>query len=103
MSTPGRIDKGDVGYLRASFGMRKEIELYYKIFFPDWEGYNGEETNYNFLDPKNQTKLISLCNTYLISETEKKWSTIIINSIVNFFNLGVKKNKEGLTTIIDFS
>jgi hypothetical protein len=99
-----RIDCGNVGYLRASWLMREEIELYSNVFKPNWDGLNdGESENIDFISQKQLDILEEEIKKYNkntnISEEDRK---IIIKSVREFYNLAKEKQLAGLNPRAEF-
>ena len=107
------IDAGRLGYLRTSVGMKSENEFLKSIFASHWES-DGEYKRFSFnqenfeklkesLPDSKQNIRRHYGSTMLIQidigpksnhpELEKQY--IFYNSLIDFFELGMKKEKDG--------
>ena len=100
------INNGHNGYLRASWSMREEIELYSDVLHGKWSGLNDDEPiAFDFLIEKNREKLEQQITKYLESMPSKhlEFAEVIVKSVRDFYSLGELKQKEGKEPVVVFA
>ena len=95
------INEEDISYLRASIRMQREKKLLLLLFPKEY--WRGKALSYDFKG--NYCKLISLTKKYLEESDDKEFHYCLkwINSVFDFFDLGIQKQEEGLNPKIYIS
>ncbi len=108
------IDAGRVGYLRVSITMNEENRILRKIFPNHWElgeedpkRYKFSQENYKYPQSSlpgsiqesrrlyTSTIVFQIDITPKLGKPEIEKQIIFLNSLIDFFELGMEKEKEG--------